>query len=320
MKEEKFETEPKIEITNIVAHASLGHRIDLSKIQKCWQQLEKRGLSVAGEKPNPYLKMYLKNPQKDTVAVVCLAGNGALKCFKCKSQGEIREAVRKTINILNEEGLLPESTEPEIKIANVCCSAYLGKTIGCGIIQKAFPEAKKSKFGGESFVVPLEEGTIKIFPSGRIVGVGFQSEEKTTETVNKTFETLSSALERYDTERAETCKIERLEPTIEILRDCAGKEETKKEWSIAEGVLEEAELLIIQFYKARMGDSLGAFKVAIAAGAFYIAELRLFNQELIRKHHTQKEVGEIFQIVEAQARKGFKVIKKTLIANGHDLY
>lgn len=277
-----------------MATASLGHPIDLLELNRASQGR----VDYRPEVDRIGSTMYLKKPR----AVIRISSSGKLICAQCKSEIEVRRAVRKFIRCLREWGFVVKG-KPKITIRNIVCSVDLGKKIGCGIIQRVFPEAKRSKFGGESFLIPLKDGTIRIFLNGKIIGLGFQNKEMAIKVIERVAKELCSALELYDKERAKICRIDRFDPAIVSLKECGEKLYLSKE------ILQEAEGLILQYCARRMRDTLGHDPKILAGGAIYLASLLIKGDE---RRRTQKDIADALQIHEVALRNGFKTIAKTL--------
>jgi len=246
---------------------------------------------------DPALNLYFKKPR----ATIRVMSTGKLICMQCKSEKEVKRAIQKTVRILSKLGFVLKKKIEEPEIINIICCANIKRKIGCGIIQKVFPKARKGKFGGESFILPLKEGTIKIFLNGKLLGLGFKNTEKAKTTIKKIAEKLYLAIEEFDKERAKICKLERVDPAIEALRKY-GKN------LAPEILLEEAELLIIRYYPKRMRDTAGHTPKAIAAGALYIASCKL--PQILKL--SQEEIANAFDLSIVSVRNASQTIKKTL--------
>jgi TATA-box binding protein (TBP) (component of TFIID and TFIIIB) len=300
-----------------VAKISFGHPIDLMALGKHFQKWPEEwpwGVSLYyNPKFDPALNLYFKKPR----AIIRLMSTGKLICMQCRSEKEVRQAIQKTVRILSKLGFVLKKKIEEPKIINVVCCADIKRKIGCGIIQKVFPKARKSKFGGESFVLPLKEGTIKIFLNGKLLGLGFKNPEKAKITIKKIAERLFLAVEKFDKERAKICKLERINPAIEALRKYGGKFGRRITPKILFGeaekftpkiLLEEAELLIMRYYPKRIRDTAGHTPKAIAAGALYIASCKL--PQILRL--SQEEIANAFDLSVVSVRNAYRTIKRTL--------
>jgi TATA-box binding protein (TBP) (component of TFIID and TFIIIB) len=298
---ERQEKSPKLEIkiTNVVATTSLRHRIDLLELNKASQ-----GWVNYRPELDPFATAYLKIPR----AVIRTSSTGILICMQCKSETEARRAVKIFINYLKKLGFIIKPGKPKITIKNIVCSTDLGKKIGCGIIERVFPKAKRSRLGGESFVITSEEGTIRVFLNGKIIGLGFKNEAEAIKGIERTAELLYSAIEESDREkRAEICKIQRFDPAIEALVTHGKKLKFSEPDKEFDEVLEEAERLILRYCAKRIEDSFGHEPKGIAAGALYLAGLLKGCGR-----RTQKDIAEAFETTEVNVRNSYKTIAKTL--------
>jgi len=295
-----------------VATTSLNHSIDLealNKHYKRWWKSWPKGVHLEYDSETDIgATIYFKKPE----AAVRLFKSGKLVCAKCKSESQTRLVIKKLIGILSNLGFVIKPRKFDVTIENIVCSINLGKKIGCGIVEKAFPEAKRSKFGTESFILRLDEGLIKFFLNGKILGMGFKdidsAKNKITEIAQKTF----LAIKQYDKERTEVCKIERFNPTVEFLKQ-HGKNLFDSATGLLEEILQEAELIVRQYYSKRIRDTAGHGPKIIAAGAVYIACRRLHKQTGDYSYYrTQREVAEVFSTTEVGVRSGYQMIAQTL--------
>lgn len=153
------------------------------------------------------------------------------------------------------------------EISNVMCSSDIGQPVGCGIIQKAFPEreVKISKFGGGSYDLALEGGSAKVFSTGRIMTMGFKSTDAAKRVTAETAQTIIEAIAKYSQNRGDSCRTERLEPTQKLI------EEYSKLLNAPEKVKVMASELISQYCKKVTAESFGGSHESFASAAIYIA-------------------------------------------------
>ena len=285
----------------MVASTSLGQPIDLIRVFKKLNLLKIEGIYSTEYYPEefPGIIIHLKEPLP--VSTICIFKSGKLNCLGCKNEKEIRVAIKEILNILKEEKLIRyEPKELKIDIKNIVCLADIGQKIGCGIVQRLFPGAKRINFGGEAFLVSYKEGSVRISLEGKICAIGFKNKKKAIEIIKEVARTIYSGLKEFNHKRGEICKLERQDPAIEALKRYG------KELGVSEKTFQKAELIILEYYRKRIRDTACHQPKTIAAGALYIAAI-LCNEKV-----TQREVASTFNITMTTLRKGYKTIANTV--------
>jgi TATA-box binding protein (TBP) (component of TFIID and TFIIIB) len=290
----------QIKIVNIVAKTSFGHPIDLSKINEFRNEPLFRGMNFS------YQRSILKIGWEKRKVNFVLWKSGKLICFHRKNKKAAKIAIEKFAKKLRKLGFIVKTEGFKIEIINIICLADMKMKIGCGIIQRVFPEAEKSKFGKEEFILPSKQGIVKIFLNGKLIGMGFKQETEAKETLQRIIKRIREAVEKYDKERVQICKVERLKPTLQTLKEGGGK------LNLEQKVFEKAELLICQFLTKRLKNTLGHNPRVIAAGAVYNALYLLQNQGVDVEKRTQQEIAEAFNISIGSVKNGYRSIKAAL--------
>jgi len=174
---------PDLEITieNVVASASLDHKIDLLAIIKVFRNVEYR------PKQFPGLVFRLRRPKTATL----IFGSGKMVCTGAKSEKMARSAVNKVVRQLKNNGIIILN-RPKIEIQNMVASANLQKRIdletAADILDNVMYEPEQ--FPGLIYRMRDPKTVLLLFASGKLVCTGAKSEEMVHESVNKIHELL----------------------------------------------------------------------------------------------------------------------------------
>jgi len=164
--------EPIVKIENIVASATVKHRIELSSVVKAFPDAEYRPGRFPG------LVFRLKKPKTSTL----IFSSGKMICTGAASENEARRALRKLVKVLKEGGILIVG-KPEMKIVNVVATVNLGGSVDLlelyeserGMRGKIVYEPEQ--FPGLIYRMEGPRVVFLIFSSGKLVCTGARREE-----------------------------------------------------------------------------------------------------------------------------------------------
>ena len=164
--------EPVVKIENIVASATVKHRIELSSVVKAFPDAEYRPGRFPG------LVFRLKKPKTSTL----IFSSGKMICTGAASENEARRALRKLVKVLKEGGILIVG-KPEMKIVNVVATVNLGGSVDLlelyeserGMRGKIVYEPEQ--FPGLIYRMEGPRVVFLIFSSGKLVCTGARREE-----------------------------------------------------------------------------------------------------------------------------------------------
>ena len=172
MKLEKRE----IRIQNVVASASLKHRIDLDAIVKAFPHVKYQ------PKVFPGLAFRLKRPKTCTL----IFSSGGMVCTGAKSEREAGKAIMKVVKELKAAGMIITG-KPEVHIVNIVASGSLGGPVdleelaselaGGGLMYE--PE----QFPAAIYRMESPRVVFLVFATGKIVCVGAKRHEDIYEAV-----------------------------------------------------------------------------------------------------------------------------------------
>ncbi|MDI3483927.1 MAG: TATA-box-binding protein [Methanothermobacter sp.] len=157
-----------IKIENIVASATLGKSIDLTRVSKALKNVD------FNREQFPGLVYKLKNPK--TAALIF--GSGKLVCTGAKSIEDSKRAIKITVDKMRT--MDPEIPEDfEIKIQNIVASANLGKPLNLEAVALGLEntEYEPEQFPGLVYRLDDPKVVLLLFGSGKVVCTGAKSAE-----------------------------------------------------------------------------------------------------------------------------------------------
>jgi len=165
-----------VNIENVVASATLRHKIDLNAVVKEYPGVEYRPEQFPG------LVFRLKRPKTATL----IFASGKMVCTGAKSEKEAKKAVMKVTRELRKVGIII-SGKPTMKIQNIVASASLGGMID---LEKSAYVLERTMYEPEQFpglIHRMQEPKVVIllFASGKMVCTGARKEEDVYEAVSK---------------------------------------------------------------------------------------------------------------------------------------
>ncbi|MCW4041870.1 MAG: TATA-box-binding protein [Candidatus Bathyarchaeota archaeon] len=172
-----------INIENVVASASLKQTIDLNSVVKAFPNVEYRPEQFPG------LVFRLKKPKTATL----LFGSGKMVCTGAKSERQAKQAVRKVVRELKNNGILIVG-RATIQVQNIVASANLGGRID---LEKSTYTLGRTMYEPEQFpglIYRMEtpKVVILLFASGKLVCTGAKREDQVYESVIKLHDRLET--------------------------------------------------------------------------------------------------------------------------------
>jgi len=171
---------PTINIENIVASATVKHRIELNSVVKAFPDAEYRPGRFPG------LVFRLKKPKTSTL----IFGSGKMICTGARSEKEAERALRKLVKVLKEGGILIVG-KPEIKIVNVVATVNLGGSVDLlelyesERVMRGRIVYEPEQFPGLIYRMEDPRAVFLIFSSGKLVCTGAKREEDVHQAVIK---------------------------------------------------------------------------------------------------------------------------------------
>jgi len=175
-----LKVEPIINIENIVASATVKHRMELNAVMRAFPDAEYRPGRFPG------LVFRLKKPRTSTL----IFGSGKMICTGAKSEKEAERALRKLVKVLKEGGILIME-KPEIKVVNVVATVNLGGSIDLSELYESERGMRgrivyePEQFPGLIYRMDSPRAVFLIFSSGKLVCTGARKEEDVHQAVIK---------------------------------------------------------------------------------------------------------------------------------------
>jgi len=149
----------------VVASTSLGPELDLTTL----------AMALEGAEYNPEQFPGLVYHVKDPKAALLLFRSGKVVCTGSKSAAEVRQAVEKTIKLIEKTGAAVLK-EPEITVQNIVASADLGQNLNLNAIAMSLGlervEYEPEQFPGLVYRMNEPKVVLLIFGSGKVVCTG----------------------------------------------------------------------------------------------------------------------------------------------------
>jgi transcription initiation factor TFIID TATA-box-binding protein len=166
----------EIRIQNVVASASLKHRIDLDAIVKAFPHVKYE------PKVFPGLAFRLKRPKTCTL----IFSSGGMVCTGAKSEREAGKAVMKVVKELKAAGIIITG-EPEVHIVNIVASGSLGGPVDLeGLASQPAGGSimyEPEQFPAATYRMESPRVVFLVFATGKIVCVGAKRDKDVCEAV-----------------------------------------------------------------------------------------------------------------------------------------
>lgn len=171
-----------LSIENVVATATLDHRVDLLGISKVFLNVDYR------PKRFPGLIFRLKRPRTSTL----IFSTGKMVCTGASSERQARRALKKVVRMLKKEDIIILSN-PKIEIVNVVASGDFGENIDLEMAADVIGNVmyEPAMFPGLIYRMEDPKVVFLLFASGKIVCTGARREKQ----VYKAVERISEMLE-----------------------------------------------------------------------------------------------------------------------------
>lgn len=165
-----------ISVENVVASATLEHKVDLDAVTKSFPTAEYRPEQFPG------LVFRLKKPKTATL----IFNSGKMVCTGAKSEAQAIKAVEKVVKELKGQGIVIMG-KPQTKIQNIVASANLFGRIDLELAAYKLGKTlyEPEQFPGLIYRMVEPKVVILLFASGKLVCTGAKKEEEVYASVNK---------------------------------------------------------------------------------------------------------------------------------------
>ena len=170
------QTQPNIQIVNVVASATIEQKLDLVDITKKFPTVEYHPEQFPGA------VFRLEEPKTATL----LFGSGKMVCTGAKSQVLAEAAVNQVVKIL-KKGKIKIKNEPIVSIQNIVSSIDLKGKVNLEQAARTLPRSmyEPEQFPGLIHRMLDPKTVILIFASGKLVCVGAKLENDVHRSVNQ---------------------------------------------------------------------------------------------------------------------------------------
>ncbi len=181
----------KYNVENIVASASLDVDIDLFSLALTVDNVE--------YEPEQFPGAILKIDEPKSSLLVFK--NGKLICTGNKDEKQIREAIRRTVEILKEAQPhlnLPDPDKVPFRIENIVASASLDVTVDLYSLAATLDnvEYEPEQFPGAIIRVKNPKATVLLFKNGKLICAGVRREEQIVEAIKAVRELIKDFVQR----------------------------------------------------------------------------------------------------------------------------
>lgn len=174
-----------VKVENVVATATLDHKMDLPCIYKA--------IKITEYNPEkfPGVILRLKRPKTSTL----IFRTGKMVCTGARSEREAQSAIRKVVRLLKSNGIIILNN-PKIDIVNIVASGNMGEGIDLERASRKMENVmyEPEQFPGLIYRMKEPKTVILLFASGKIVCTGAKREKQVYNAVEK----LSKILEEKD--------------------------------------------------------------------------------------------------------------------------
>lgn len=170
------QTQPNIQIVNVVASATIEQKLDLVDITKKFPTVEYHPEQFPGA------VFRLEDPKTATL----LFGSGKMVCTGAKSQVLAEAAVNQVVKIL-KKGKIKIKNDPIVSIQNIVSSIDLKGKVNLEQAARTLPRSmyEPEQFPGLIHRMLDPKTVILIFASGKLVCVGAKLENDVHRSVNQ---------------------------------------------------------------------------------------------------------------------------------------
>ncbi len=178
-------------VQNIVASASLDVDIDLFSLALTLDNVEYEPEQFPGA------ILRIENPRSRLLVFK----NGKLICTGNRNREQIRQAIRKTIELLKEAQphlKLPDPDSVDFRVENIVASASLGVTVDLYSLAATLDnvEYEPEQFPGAIIRIRDPKATILLFKNGNLICAGVRKEEDIVRAIKKVRELIKDFVQK----------------------------------------------------------------------------------------------------------------------------
>jgi len=177
----------ELKVQNIVATASLGKDVSLTKLARTNPNTEYKPATFPG------LVLRIKQPK----SAVLVFSSGNLVCTGTKSIAQVREVIQQVIKQLRKIGV-NVTIKPKINVQNIVASGSIDLSLNLNLLSL---ELENTEYEPEQFpglVYKLEDptATFLLFSNGKLVCTGTKNKEQLDESMKQLNKNVRAAIKR----------------------------------------------------------------------------------------------------------------------------
>ena len=181
-----------LKVQNIVATASLGKDVSLTKLAKMRSNTEYN--------PEQFPGLVLRVAKPKSAVLVFSSGN--LVCTGTKSTAQVREVIQQVIKQLAKIGV-KITDKPKITVQNIVASGSIELTLNLNLLAL---ELENTEYEPEQFpglVYKLEEptATFLLFSNGKLVCTGTKNRAQLEDSMGQLNKNIKEVLKRIDAKK-----------------------------------------------------------------------------------------------------------------------
>ena len=187
-KKAKKKKESTYKIQNIVATASLGKPVPLTKLARTQPNTEYNPQTFPG------LVLRIKDPK----SAVLVFSSGNLVCTGTKSTRQVNEVIRAVIKQLRKINV-KITTKPKITVQNIVASGEINLRLNLNFLalEMENTEYEPEQFPGLVYKLIEPNATFLLFSNGKLVCTGTKNRRQLDESMDMLLKNVKQALKNY---------------------------------------------------------------------------------------------------------------------------
>ena len=176
-----------LKVQNIVATASLGKEVSLTKLARTNPNTEYNPSTFPG------LVLRIKKPK----SAVLVFSSGNLVCTGTKSIAQVREVIQQVIKQLRKIGV-NVSIKPKVNVQNIVASGSIDLSLNLNLLSLELEntEYEQEQFPGLVYKLDEPTATFLLFSNGKLVCTGTKNKEQLDESMKQLNKNVRAAIKR----------------------------------------------------------------------------------------------------------------------------
>ena len=177
----------ELKVQNIVATASLGKDVSLTKLARTNPNTEYNPATFPG------LVLRMKQPK----SAVLVFSSGNLVCTGTKSIAQVREVIQQVIKQLRKIGV-NVTIKPKINVQNIVASGSIDLSLNLNLLSLELEntEYEPEQFPGLVYKLDEPTATFLLFSNGKLVCTGTKNKEQLDESMKQLNKNVRAAIRR----------------------------------------------------------------------------------------------------------------------------